>query len=202
MSMIDHSLAQLLDQLADKTPTPGGGAVAPIAGALAAALAAMSIRFSEGSKGLEGQAQAHHEALEELERARALLLVLGEEDASAYSALSDALGLPRSDPQRAELIPKLALVAMQVPLTVIATGVELLRLFEQLAPITNRFLRSDLHVAAVLIEASVRAARVMVEANVPLAPDEDARQMADEADGLVDQAAKRLGTIGELCGSS
>lgn len=201
MSLAQSSLSELLQQLAAKTPSPGGGAVASIVGALCAALASMSVKYSQDAKGLADHAQAHSEALEELDRACSMMLAFAQEDAQAYASLSEAMGLPKDDPQRAALVSERGLAAMQVPLAVIATAVEMLRLCERLAPITSRHLKSDLHAAAIMTEAAARAARVMVEANVPLADQNDGSRLSTEADDLLQEAASRLASVVERCRS-
>jgi formiminotetrahydrofolate cyclodeaminase len=45
-SPLDQPLRGFLDELAARTPTPGGGGAAAVTGALAAGLVAMAARFS------------------------------------------------------------------------------------------------------------------------------------------------------------
>ena len=48
--MIHQPFDQLIESLAAKTPTPGGGAAAAMAGCMGAALFLMVVRFSRGKK--------------------------------------------------------------------------------------------------------------------------------------------------------
>ena len=48
MSLPDASLLNLLESLAAKQPTPGGGAVASLTAAIGAALAQMVVNYSLG----------------------------------------------------------------------------------------------------------------------------------------------------------
>lgn len=194
-----RSLAQLLDDTAARTPTPGGGSVACIVGALAAALAAMSVNYSLGRKSLAAHEPAHREALHALARARSLLLELAEEDAGAYAALNEAMRLPPSDPTRAQRLPQLALDAARVPLTIVAACSDLLRRFEALAPVTNPHLRSDLAIAGVLAEAAARAGRWNIAVNAPLMDPGEARAMLSQADDLIASGRERLARIEAAC---
>src|SRR5512141_134279 len=85
-SMIDSSksLNELLTSVAAKTPTPGGGSVSAVVGALSAALGEMAVNFSIGKKGLEAYQDELRPALAELHRARAVLQELMIEDQAAY----------------------------------------------------------------------------------------------------------------------
>jgi formiminotetrahydrofolate cyclodeaminase len=157
--------ADFLSAVAAKSPAPGGGAVASASGALAAALAQMVVSYSIGRKDLLEQQEELRLAAAKLERARELFLRLADEDAAAYSQLNTLQKLPPGDARRAAELPDAQRLAVQVPQSVAATAIELLRLFEQLARISNRYLRSDLGIAADLAEATVRAALWNVRIN-------------------------------------
>lgn len=168
MSIADQTLGEFLESVAAKSPTPGGGAVAAAVGALSAALAGMVVAYSVGKKALAEHHPKLTEAAAVLTRARGLMLELVEEDERAYGAVNELLKLPEGDARRTEELPQAAAAATQAPLAVMAAGCDLLRLFVRLAPITNRQLRSDLGIAAVLAEATVRSGRWNVLVNVPL----------------------------------
>jgi formiminotetrahydrofolate cyclodeaminase len=165
------TVADFLAQTAAKTPTPGGGAVASAVGALGAALAQMVVSYSLGKKNLADHQSKLAEAAHVLERGRAVLLELAEEDAAAYGLVNELQKLPEGDPRRAHL-PAANAASVQVPLAVMGTCVDLLRLFVSLATITNRHLRSDLAIAAILAEATVRASRWNVEVNLAFLSDD------------------------------
>lgn len=162
------AFGDLLESVAAKTPTPGGGAVASAVGALAAALAGMVVSYSVGKKTLAAHEPLLQEARAELTRARALLLRLADEDAAAYGLVNELQKLPESDPRRVAELPIAMEASVQVPLATIAASVTLLRLFERLATATNRHLRSDLAIAAVLAEATARASAWNVAVNAAM----------------------------------
>lgn len=157
---------EFLLQLAAKTPTPGGGAVASMVGALACALAQMVVSYSLGKKSLAAHQQALSDAATRLERARVLLVALAEEDARAYGVVNALAKLEHWDPRREEL-PAAVLASVQAPMAVAAAGCDLLRLFATLEPTSNPALRSDLAIAAVLAEATVQSAGWNVLVNLP-----------------------------------
>lgn len=193
-------LAALLDAVADRTPTPGGGAVASVVGALAAALAQMVVAFSIGRKGLEAHEADLRDAKQRLERARAILLRLAVEDAEAFTRLSGLWKLARDDPQRREQMPMMARLAIQVPLAAMATASDLGQLFVELAPRTNPQLRSDLGIAAVLSAALARASMWNVRINLPLLPSEEERLgVLEEAERLLARAVEQAEAAERAC---
>lgn len=172
MPLSSLTLADFLDQTAAKTPTPGGGAIASVTGALAAALAQMVVSYSVGKKSLAAHEPALRSALAELTAARTVLLTLAEEDAAAYGLVNELMRLPETDLRRLAEFPGAVRTAVAVPQSVLAAAINLLRHFEQLAPITNHHLRSDLAIAAVLAEATARASAWNIRINASLVPAE------------------------------
>jgi formiminotetrahydrofolate cyclodeaminase len=194
------SLDEFLEQTSAKSPTPGGGAVASAVGALSAALAQMVVSYSLGKKSLAEHEPRLKEAAAILERARGLMMELAQEDAAAYGAVNELQKLAEGDPRRAGL-PAANLASVQVPLAVMAACVDLLRLFVSLAPVTNRQLRSDLGIAAILAEATVRSGRWNVEVNLAFLDDEVEKARAVKTVGvLVPEAARLAAEAERACG--
>lgn len=195
------TVGDLLGRIAAKTPTPGGGAVAPIVSALAAALGQMVVSYSLGRKNLAEREPGLRASIDRLERARSALLELADEDASAYELVRELSRLPEGDARRRSELPGAVEIATRVPLASSAAALTLLRHILELAPRTNRSLRSDLAIAAILAEASVRASAVNVRINLPAFAREKGRESADgiarELDGLCADAAEILrGVLG------
>jgi len=87
-----------------------------------------------------------------------------------------------------------------VPMATIATSVVLLRLFEKLATITNRQLRSDLAIAAVLGEATARSSAWNVAVNAGFLPDQArGRAILQESDRAVREAKALAARVEAAC---
>jgi formiminotetrahydrofolate cyclodeaminase len=201
MTLESHKLGAFLDELEAKTPSPGGGAVASIVGALAASLGNMVLAYSVGSKKLAKHRSTLEEAQSKLSRARGVLLQLADEDAAAYAHLNATQRLPEDDPRRADELPAAALAATQAPLSVLATCADVLRLLESLVPITNRYLASDLAMAAILADAAACGAHWNVRVNLPLLEELGLHAgIAEEADALRADAGPRRARIEQGCG--
>lgn len=190
----------LLESIAAKTPTPGGGAVASAVGALSAALAGMVVSYSLGKKNLAKHEPALQDAARRLAVARALLLQLADEDGAAYGAVNELSKLPETDPRRATELPPAVLASVQVPMAVLGACADLLRLMESLAPITNRHLRSDLGIAAVLAEATARSSRWNILVNAGSLPSQAEREgTLAEAERLSADCIVRCAAVESAC---
>jgi methenyltetrahydrofolate cyclohydrolase len=152
MSFRELSVSDFLAQTAAKQPTPGGGAVAGLCGALAAALAQMVVSYSLGKKNLAEHQPMLVDAQQRLERARAMLLQLADEDAAAYGLLNELGKLPENDARRVREWPGAVAASVAVPMSVAACATDMLHLMASLTGRSNAYLRSDLAIAAVLAD--------------------------------------------------
>jgi formiminotetrahydrofolate cyclodeaminase len=157
-SLLDQPVRGFLDQLAARTPTPGGGGAAALTAAMAAGLVAMAARFS--ARQLPEAADLASRA-DELRRRAADLADL---DAQAYTAVLAALRLPGEAGQRREALAGAAVV----PLEIAEIGARVTQLAVRVAEAGNPNLRGDAVTGAVLAAASARSAACLVDINVDL----------------------------------
>ncbi len=162
--MTTPSTRAFLDELAAKSPAPGGGAAVGVTGAIAAALAEMVVAYSIDRKALAEHRGALQAARGRLQGLRDEFLALADRDAECYRALNELQRLPELDPRRAG-IADAAREATQVPIDTATRGVELLRVCEGLVGKSNPYLTSDLRIAAGLAEVVVRTSGENVGAN-------------------------------------
>jgi glutamate formiminotransferase/formiminotetrahydrofolate cyclodeaminase len=92
------TLDDFLGAVAADTPTPGGGSVAALAGALAASLGAMVAGLTVGKKKYAEVSDAMASVKTRLAAARVELTRLVEEDAAAFEAVMAARKLPAGNP--------------------------------------------------------------------------------------------------------
>ncbi len=188
-----QAFGDLIDAIAAKSPAPGGGAVASATGALGAALAGMVLSYSHGKTSLAEHADAHQALIQQCAREGERLLVLADADAEAYRELNTLQRLPEDDRQRREGLPDAAQRCVDVPLEVQRVCLSLLEAFEALAPIANKWLLSDLRIAAILAEAAVRASACNVGVNTPTLAEACSDTKADEASATSQEACRRAG---------
>jgi formiminotetrahydrofolate cyclodeaminase len=184
-SLVAGSIDGFLDRLASQEPTPGGGAVAALAGALAASLGRMACALTIGNAKFADVQPQVSQLASRLNRATLLLKQLIDEDAAAYAELSAAFKLDRAEPKRKQRVRQAAGLAAAVPLETVAVSRQVLGDLRRLEPIGNPNLRSDVEAAMHLARAAMDAAAANVRVNLPLLPDAQARQVGDELDQLL-----------------
>ena len=185
-----ESLAGFVGDVASSAPVPGGGSVVAHVGSLGAALAQMVAGLTIGRK---KYAAVDGEMKEMALRAAHLVRRLGElkdEDAAAYTQVSDAYKLPKdSGAQQAArdaAIQAALIKAAEVPLETARWCAEVAMLAATCAEKGNTNAASDAGVAALLAEAACRGAAYNVRINVSAMPDKAAgAPLVSEAEQLV-----------------
>ncbi len=162
--MLHPTLDNYLESLAAKTPTPGGGAVAAVTGAQAAALVSMVCRFS-------APPERTRAILDTAEAARTRFLALAEEDARAFRNLLSAYR-QESGQKSTESIRKALRAAAEAPRQTMLLAESLVEGIIELEETGNPNLRTDTAIAAVLLEATIISARLNILVNVKETEDE------------------------------
>jgi formiminotetrahydrofolate cyclodeaminase len=190
-SILDLSVRELLGAVAARTSAPGGGAVAAVATALAAALTGMAARFAlpDGDVGAgEPGADGRRSVVGEADGLRARAAVLADADATAYAAFLAALRLPRDDPGRACAVESARDGAAAVPGEIAALAAAVSDLAVPLVDGGNPNLRGDAVAAVLLAGAAARTAAELVAVNVGADPRTDrARAYAAAAQDRADR---------------
>ncbi len=173
------SLGAFADELSSDSPAPGGGSVAALCGALAAALASMVAALTWPKKGFE----EHRPEMQELGRAAQDLkdwfLAAVDRDAAAFDAVLAAIRLPKAT--ETELRARAAAMeaanrgAALVPLEVLERCGQVLDLALDAAERGNPNSVSDAGVAGAAALAAAEGASLNVRINLPSIADEAAR---------------------------
>lgn len=200
MRFEEGSVAQFIESLGEKSPTPGGGAVASVTGALAAALAQMVVRYSQGKKKLAQHESLHETALNELTANAQRMLDLAQKDADAYGQLNALWKLDQDDSKRKRGWDDAVHGAIDAPRQVLETSLAILHRLDALTGRTNRMLDSDLAISAVLAEAAARSAAWNMRINLPLLDDDAARQTLErDMAAQLDTARQLTASIESRC---
>ena len=183
MGVKDRTVEEYLEAVAAGTPTPGGGSVSALVGALSVALSRMVGGLAVGKKGYE----ASQDGLRALEtRAGPLeerFLRLADEDSAAYDQVVEAMHLAKgTEAEKASRVVALQTAyrhATEIPLETVERCVEALELARQAAEQGNRGASTDCGVAVVLAEAAIRGASLNVRVNLASLKDEVFRSRAE-----------------------
>ena len=163
-------IGDFFDQVAGPTPTPGGGTVAAVTGALASCLATMVANLTLGKKKYAASEGAMLELKREAESLRRDLLALGRRDSDAFDDVLRARRLPQSTPsereERDRAMGSADLEACRVPLETAAACVRLVGLAETATRQGNVNAASDAGVAGWLARAAGEGALLNVQINL------------------------------------
>ena len=165
----DQPIQQFLDELSSKSPTPGGGSVAAIMGAMGAALVGMVCNLTVGKKNYEAVDAEMKEVLSQAENLRATLTDLVRADVEVFDRVMGAYGLPKASDEekeiRSRVIQEALKSATDVPLDCARACVEVIRLSKIVAEKGNRNVVSDAGVASVAAYAALQSAALNVYVN-------------------------------------
>jgi len=191
----EQSVAEFLEDVASAAPTPGGGSVSALAGALAAALATMVARLTIGKPKHAEHETRMREAETGAEALRRELLELAREDARAYEGYRGASRLSQRTPEEAALrnqsLAEAARYATRVPLHTAEACARALEIALEVATYGNPNAVSDAGVAAWLARAGAEGAALNVRINLK-------DGTVAEREEFLDRAARAVARAQEL----
>jgi len=180
MSLHDQTVESLLESIGARTPSPGGGAVASLVGALAAALGRMALAYSINRRCNDEQRRDLQGTVDHLVAIGRQMLDLAQRDALAYAEVDRLQRLAPDDPQRVVQWDAAVRAAIDAPMAVIEASCGLAGLLCDAAEQCTRGLLSDLAIAALLASAAAQSGAWNVRVNLPLlASDKDRRRLED-----------------------
>lgn len=193
MNYLERPLRTYLEDAASGRPTPGGGSVSALAGALGVTMAEMAANFTLGREQFRDVAPEVMELASVLTGARSKLLDLMEKDIAAYGQVASAYGRPRATEEekaaRARAVQEALVVALEAPLAAMRVVAGALAATRRLVEAANPNLLSDVGVAAELLWGALRGARLNVDVNLAHLRDEGlVRRFRTEADALEAEA--------------
>jgi formiminotetrahydrofolate cyclodeaminase len=156
---LTSTVADLLDDLAERTPAPGGGAACALTCAMGAALVEMATSFGS-AQGLELVRDRAHAIREEVSG-------LAFADGQAYGSVLEALRMDAGE-QRAQCLDDAVAGAIGVPMRVLELASEVAMLAADVAETGNRNLEGDALAGSLLAEAAARSAATLAQLNASM----------------------------------
>jgi formiminotetrahydrofolate cyclodeaminase len=187
---VEDSIKGFIEKLASSSPTPGGGSVAALGGALSASLVSMVCNLSKDVEELKP-------VLEDSNILRAECIKLMDDDASAFDGIMKAFKMPRKTDRdkaaRRAAIQDALKGAAKVPLIVAGRCMHVIRLSNTTAKKCNQNAISDIGVAALIAYASVMSAALNVKINLKSIKDEEfLQEVGSEIKDLEEEAEKGM----------
>ena len=203
MKLIDKTVAAFTEELASPAPVPGGGGASALAAAIGVSLGDMVGELTVGKK---KYADVEEELQSLMARAQALrirFLELVDADAAAFAPLAKAYGIPKEDPNRAQIMEEALKTACSVPMDIMRACAEAIDIIEEFAAKGSKLAVSDAGCGAILCKAAMQAAALNVFINTKSMKDLSCKAaLEEEADALLTKYTDLGDTIYESVANS
>lgn len=166
---LSKTLQEYFNELSSSSPTPGGGNVAAMCGALASSLGMMVCNLTIGKKKYAEVEEEMISLRDKLENYQKKFFVLGAKDNEAFDKVMNAFKLPKETDEekllRASKIEEATIGAAEVPSDVMQACNEILPMIKTVIEKGNRNSLSDAGVAVSLIATAAESAYLNVMIN-------------------------------------
>ncbi|WP_244269741.1 cyclodeaminase/cyclohydrolase family protein [Caldanaerovirga acetigignens] len=177
MLLSEYSIKEFVDQLAFKSPAPGGGSASALVGAIGTALVSMVSNLSYGKEKFKDKEGLLVEILEEARRTKESLINLIDKDAEAFNQVAGSLKMPHTTEEeeklRSEAMEQALKEATLVPLSVMEESLKSLKLHERALGNTTSAAISDIGVGIQCLKAALYGGWLNVKINLNWIKDED-----------------------------
>jgi len=174
--LIEKKVNNFLNELASSSPTPGGGSVAALAGALSVALLSMVGNLTLGKIKYQLVEEDIKKIINSSEKLRFELSQLIDEDVKVFNEFMAVYKRPKETESekkiRSKKIQEALLLAAEVPLKVGFKCLEILILSGEVAEKGNVNIVSDVGVAVLMADAALESAVLNVKINLKMIKDE------------------------------
>lgn len=183
-------LDALLEATASKEPVPGGGGIAAMTAASAAALVEMVANLTLGKKGYEDVAKLMESIKMQARDLRIRYLAGIAEDAEAFDGVIRAVRLPKDTPNRKDIVQQAFKEAAEIPFSLGKDIFVLVQLAEQTVRYGNKWVITDGAIAAMNARSAMRSAFYSVRVNLQSITDEQyVRDMTEAIQRIEREAA-------------
>ncbi len=183
MKLTELTVQSFIEEVASKSPAPGGGSVSALASSMGVALTRMVGALSvhkKKFKALDEEIQTSFiSIIESFEGINNQLTVLIDKDTEAFNLIMSAFKLPKETEEektfRKGKIEEGTLVAIKVPMEVATLCLEAVSNLDYIVTYGNKNTLSDIGVSALMLYAGLEGAILNVKINIPGLSDEQVR---------------------------
>ena len=175
MPLVDLNLKDFLARTASGSPVPGGGSIAALSAAIAAALSEMVAHLTIGKKGYETLEKEMQDIAKDAFQYRERFIKTIDRDSDAYNDVLTAFQLPKGTDQeqthRKRAIQEALKEAALVPLDVAREAFKVIELAGKVLKQGNKNAVTDAAVAVMMARTAVLSALYNVKINLALIKD-------------------------------
>jgi formiminotetrahydrofolate cyclodeaminase len=194
--LVDERIREFVKKVASDSPTPGGGSVAALCGALSGSLTAMVCNLTIGREKYEDVRSEMEKALDDSSSIVERLIELVDEDSEAYQSVIAALRLPKETEEekgnRMAAMQNALRRAIAAPTEVMELSLEAMKVAYLVARKGNKSAVSDAGSAAMLAFAALHAAMMNVRINLKELEDDDFKANMKERLSEMEEEAELL----------
>lgn len=198
--MKNMNLTEFVSLTASAEPVPGGGSIAAVSGALAAALAEMVANLTIGKKKYSDSEEAMKSVVVSASELRDKLLDDIKKDSDSYSAVMQAYKMPKNSEEeklkRQDLIQEKLKTAAKVPMDIAQSAFKILELSEKVVEKGNPNAVTDGLISGMLARTAVLSAVLNVQINLGSIKDQDfVKEMQEKVKNIKARTVKYEETI-------
>ncbi len=195
MKIAQKTCIEFVDALSSKKAVPGGGGAAAIVGSIGMALGSMVCNLTIGKKKYAEHEDVIKDILLKTNKIEKDLLDMIDKDAECFLPLSKAYGLPKSTPEeikiKEETMENALKLACEVPIDIVKTCYEAIKLHEELVDKGSKLALSDVGVGIQCLRAALLSGQLNVLININSIKDEEyVKNIRSEIDELVSKGTK------------
>lgn len=199
MNYTDKTCKEFVAAVATSAPTPGGGSVAALVGALGAALSTMVASLIVNNKKYRAVEAEMEKNIQEIQQIQDDLISLVQKDIENFEPLAKLYKMKSDDPEEKERIreakQKALYQACLVPMEIIKKCGRAIELSQEFAIKGNKVVIADSGSSAVLCKAAMQAASFNIYINTNMMRD---KELAHKING---ETAQRIVYYGALADS-
>ena len=194
--LVDLTVKGFLDKTAGSDPVPGGGSIAALNGAIAAALGEMVANLTIGKKKYEDKEALMQKIAGEAAGLQKGFITDIDDDSEAYNKVFDAFKMPKETDDekaaRSTAIQAATKIAAEVPLGVARRAAGMMDMLAQVAAEGNQNAVTDACVAMMCARSAVLGAALNVRINLSSLKDEEyVTRVKAEVEQLEEEAVIR-----------
>lgn len=195
LKLVEQSCREFTSLLSSKAAVPGGGGAAALVGGLGTALAGMVCNLTIGKKKYQLAEEDVKAILERAEQIQKELLDMVDEDAEHFLPLSKAYGMPANTEEEKNEKAKVLEIALkqacEVPIRIVKTCYEAIKLHEDLVDKGSKLAISDVGVGVQCLRAALISGQLNVMINIGMIKDEAyVQRVKAETERLVQEGTR------------
>ncbi|WP_422446144.1 cyclodeaminase/cyclohydrolase family protein [Thermoanaerobacterium sp. DL9XJH110] len=193
--LIEKSCREFVRVLASKEPVPGGGGAAALVGAIGMALGNMVGTLTVGKEKYKDVEKEVMEIMNEATAIQNRLMELVDKDAEVFKEVADVYKMPKSTAEekkkREEAMENALKQACSVPIEIMKSACDAIRLQRRLADIGSQLAISDVGVGVLCLKAALISGKLNVIINLNGIKDREfVKKTGDEMEQLVKEGGR------------